>query len=184
MSRRDNTSVKKKKTFSHAIRRVTWPPPYLGCLTLLSLKAPFSTWMTAHTGVRGRSCGCDALWLHTEAGGGGGRRRWAHLSPPHLSQLKAAAGMEPAVAYGAAKAGSVSFDPVAFFKHPRTILRLLCWVSLLCNAALALMSRPACSRISVWLSGSFSAARTVRNDYLFAVYETRGCVSDRCYKQE
>ncbi|CAF88261.1 unnamed protein product [Tetraodon nigroviridis] len=43
--------------------------------------------------------------------------------------------MEPAVAYGAAKAGSVGFDPVAFFKHPRTILRLLCWVSRLGSAA-------------------------------------------------
>lgn len=41
--------------------------------------------------------------------------------------------MEPAGAYGAGKAGSVSFDPVAFFTHPRTILRLMSWVSLLCN---------------------------------------------------
>ncbi|XP_034455047.1 synaptogyrin-3-like isoform X2 [Hippoglossus hippoglossus] len=36
--------------------------------------------------------------------------------------------MEPAGAYGAGKAGSVSFDPVAFFTHPRTILRLMSWV--------------------------------------------------------
>lgn len=36
--------------------------------------------------------------------------------------------MEPAGAYGAGKAGSVAFDPVAFFTHPRTILRLLSWV--------------------------------------------------------
>ncbi|XP_035812464.1 synaptogyrin-1-like isoform X2 [Amphiprion ocellaris] len=36
--------------------------------------------------------------------------------------------MEPAGAYGAGKAGAVSFDPVAFFTHPRTVLRLLSWV--------------------------------------------------------
>uniref|UniRef100_A0A3Q2YQI4 Synaptogyrin 3b n=1 Tax=Hippocampus comes TaxID=109280 RepID=A0A3Q2YQI4_HIPCM len=36
--------------------------------------------------------------------------------------------MEPAAAYGAAKAGKVVFDPVAFFTHPRTIMRLLSWV--------------------------------------------------------
>uniref|UniRef100_A0A3B3WMC3 MARVEL domain-containing protein n=1 Tax=Poecilia mexicana TaxID=48701 RepID=A0A3B3WMC3_9TELE len=36
--------------------------------------------------------------------------------------------METAVAYGAMKAGRVPFDPVAFFTHPRTILRLLSWV--------------------------------------------------------
>lgn len=42
-------------------------------------------------------------------------------------------GMEQAGAYGAGKAGSVGFDPVAFFTHPRTILRLMSWVSLLCN---------------------------------------------------
>uniref|UniRef100_A0A667X5T9 Synaptogyrin n=1 Tax=Myripristis murdjan TaxID=586833 RepID=A0A667X5T9_9TELE len=36
--------------------------------------------------------------------------------------------MEPAGAYGAGKAGSAAFDPVAFFTHPRTILRLLSWV--------------------------------------------------------
>ncbi|KAM6942107.1 synaptogyrin-1-like isoform 2-T2 [Lycodopsis pacificus] len=36
--------------------------------------------------------------------------------------------MEPAGAYGARKAGSVPFDPVAFFTHPRTILRLMSWV--------------------------------------------------------
>ncbi|MEQ2241845.1 hypothetical protein ILYODFUR_029558 [Ilyodon furcidens] len=35
--------------------------------------------------------------------------------------------METAGAYGARKAGSVPFDPVAFFTHPRTILRLLSW---------------------------------------------------------
>lgn len=64
-----------------------------------------------------------------------------------VGQHAAAAGMEPAVAYGAAKAGSASFDPVAFFKHPRTILRLMCWVRL------ALMSRSACTpRLSVWVS--------------------------------
>lgn len=39
-------------------------------------------------------------------------------------------GMEPAGAYGAGKAGSLAFDPVAFFTHPRTVLRLLSWVSL------------------------------------------------------
>lgn len=36
--------------------------------------------------------------------------------------------METAGAYGARKAGSVAFDPVAFFTHPRSILRLLSWV--------------------------------------------------------
>ncbi|TNN31443.1 Synaptogyrin-3 [Liparis tanakae] len=36
--------------------------------------------------------------------------------------------MEAAGAYGAAKAGSVAFDPVAFFTHPRTVLRLTSWV--------------------------------------------------------
>uniref|UniRef100_A0A3Q2NRB6 Synaptogyrin 3b n=1 Tax=Fundulus heteroclitus TaxID=8078 RepID=A0A3Q2NRB6_FUNHE len=36
--------------------------------------------------------------------------------------------METAGAYGARKAGNVPFDPVAFFTHPRTILRLLSWV--------------------------------------------------------
>ncbi|XP_043970681.1 synaptogyrin-3-like [Gambusia affinis] len=36
--------------------------------------------------------------------------------------------METASAYGAMKAGRVLFDPVAFFTHPRTILRLLSWV--------------------------------------------------------
>uniref|UniRef100_G3PX33 Synaptogyrin n=1 Tax=Gasterosteus aculeatus aculeatus TaxID=481459 RepID=G3PX33_GASAC len=36
--------------------------------------------------------------------------------------------MERAGAYGAAKAGGVAFDPVAFFTHPRTILRLMSWV--------------------------------------------------------
>ncbi|XP_069545846.1 synaptogyrin-1-like isoform X3 [Brachyistius frenatus] len=36
--------------------------------------------------------------------------------------------MEPAGAYGAGKAGSFTFDPVAFFTHPRTILRLMSWV--------------------------------------------------------
>lgn len=41
--------------------------------------------------------------------------------------------MESAGAYGAGKAGSFNFDPVAFFTHPRTILRLMSWVSLLCN---------------------------------------------------
>ncbi|XP_028316924.1 synaptogyrin-3-like isoform X2 [Gouania willdenowi] len=36
--------------------------------------------------------------------------------------------MEPAGAYGAGKAGSIAFDAVAFFTHPRTLLRLLSWV--------------------------------------------------------
>ncbi|XP_061626566.1 synaptogyrin-3-like [Phyllopteryx taeniolatus] len=36
--------------------------------------------------------------------------------------------MEPAAVYGAAKAGKLAFDPLAFFTHPRTILRLLSWV--------------------------------------------------------
>ncbi|KAF3852417.1 hypothetical protein F7725_005772 [Dissostichus mawsoni] len=36
--------------------------------------------------------------------------------------------MESAGAYGAGKAGSVAFDPVAFFTHPRTVLRLMSWV--------------------------------------------------------
>ncbi|XP_030268398.1 synaptogyrin-1-like isoform X2 [Sparus aurata] len=36
--------------------------------------------------------------------------------------------MEPAGAYGAGKAGSFTFDPVAFFTHPRTVLRLMSWV--------------------------------------------------------
>lgn len=38
--------------------------------------------------------------------------------------------MEPAGGYGAGKAGGVAFDPVAFFTHPRTVLRLMSWVSL------------------------------------------------------
>ncbi|XP_075889841.1 synaptogyrin-1-like isoform X2 [Nelusetta ayraudi] len=36
--------------------------------------------------------------------------------------------MEPAGGYGAGKAGGVAFDPVAFFTHPRTVLRLMSWV--------------------------------------------------------
>ncbi|XP_030206761.1 synaptogyrin-1 isoform X2 [Gadus morhua] len=36
--------------------------------------------------------------------------------------------MESAGAYGAGRAGSTSFDPVAFFTHPRTVVRLLSWV--------------------------------------------------------
>ncbi|KAM9769124.1 synaptogyrin-1-like isoform 2-T2 [Menidia menidia] len=36
--------------------------------------------------------------------------------------------MDSTAAYGARKAGSVAFDPVAFLTHPRTILRLLSWV--------------------------------------------------------
>uniref|UniRef100_A0A1A8QV47 Synaptogyrin n=1 Tax=Nothobranchius pienaari TaxID=704102 RepID=A0A1A8QV47_9TELE len=36
--------------------------------------------------------------------------------------------MEAAGGYGTRKATGVRFDPVAFFTHPRTILRLLSWV--------------------------------------------------------
>ncbi|KAM4585160.1 synaptogyrin-3-like [Odontesthes bonariensis] len=36
--------------------------------------------------------------------------------------------METTGAYGVRKAGGVTFDPVAFFTHPRTVLRLLSWV--------------------------------------------------------
>ncbi|XP_077461351.1 synaptogyrin-3-like [Stigmatopora argus] len=36
--------------------------------------------------------------------------------------------MDPAVAFGSAKAGKLAFDPVAFFTHPRTIMRILSWV--------------------------------------------------------
>ncbi|KAM9792080.1 synaptogyrin-3-like [Neosynchiropus ocellatus] len=36
--------------------------------------------------------------------------------------------MDAAAAYGASRAGGVAFDPVAFFSHPRTLLRLLSWV--------------------------------------------------------
>lgn len=31
-------------------------------------------------------------------------------------------------AYGAGKAGG-TFDPVTFFKQPQTVVRILCWVS-------------------------------------------------------
>lgn len=130
----------------------------------------------------GRSCGCDALWLHSEAGGG--PRRCAQLSPPHLllsaavGQHKAAAGMEPAGAYGAAKAGSIGVDPVAFFKHPRTILRLMCWVSLLCNVR-ADVNEQACMppppNLSVWVSFMFSISLQdycKSRLYIFPIYET------------
>lgn len=56
------------------------------------------------------------------------------VSSPSLSGQSGgtkAGGMEPAGAYGAGKAGSFTFDPVAFFTHPRTVLRLMSWVSLL-----------------------------------------------------
>uniref|UniRef100_A0A1A8F1Y7 Synaptogyrin 3b n=1 Tax=Nothobranchius korthausae TaxID=1143690 RepID=A0A1A8F1Y7_9TELE len=36
--------------------------------------------------------------------------------------------MDAAGGYGTRKAAGVRFDPVAFFTHPRTILRLLSWV--------------------------------------------------------
>ncbi|KAJ3615192.1 hypothetical protein NHX12_018760 [Muraenolepis orangiensis] len=36
--------------------------------------------------------------------------------------------MESAGGYGAGRAGSNSFDAVAFFTHPRTVVRLLSWV--------------------------------------------------------
>lgn len=109
------------------------------------------------------------LWLWRGVTSHGGWRRTPppvraslSASPLPLSavgQHKGAAGMEPAVAFGAAKAGSVNFDPVAFFKHPRTILRLMCWVSLLCNAR-AGAGEQACLHPlpSVWVSftGSLS----------------------------
>ncbi|KAG7237083.1 hypothetical protein INR49_032829 [Caranx melampygus] len=70
-----------------------------------------------------------------KAGGGGRRRRRStQLSHRLLSFSQRASGgrnlggMEPAGAYGAGKAGSLAFDPVAFFTHPRTVLRLLSWV--------------------------------------------------------
>ena len=56
------------------------------------------------------------------------------VSSPSLSGQSGstkAGGMEPAGAYGAGKAGSFVFDPVAFFTHPRTVLRLMSWVRLL-----------------------------------------------------
>lgn len=96
-----------------------------------------------------------ALWLHAGAGGvgeggggerrgggggggeGGGRRCRALLLFRRLLSfcLRAfgqhpAGGMEPAGGFGAGKAGGVAFDPVAFFTHPRTVLRLMSWVSL------------------------------------------------------
>ncbi|XP_008315012.1 synaptogyrin-1-like [Cynoglossus semilaevis] len=36
--------------------------------------------------------------------------------------------METAGGFNAGKAGHIAFDPVAFFTHPRTILRLMSWV--------------------------------------------------------
>ncbi|KAM6972357.1 synaptogyrin-3-like [Aplochiton taeniatus] len=36
--------------------------------------------------------------------------------------------MEPAGAYGSGKAGNTNFEPIGFFTHPRTVLRLLSWV--------------------------------------------------------
>lgn len=90
-----------------------------------------------------------ALWLHTEdwwrrwgrrrrvKAGGGGRRCRAVLLFRRLPlfSLRAfghhlAGGMESAGGFGAGKAGGVAFDPVAFFTHPRTVLRLMSWVSL------------------------------------------------------
>lgn len=96
-----------------------------------------------------RAAGGDALWLHTEAGVG--RRRSAQLTPTRLVlsagvRHQKAGGMQPAGAYGAGKAGSVAFDPVAFFTHPRTVLRLLSWVSLPCTVWVSSsMDRPTCS---------------------------------------
>lgn len=84
--------------------------------------------------------------------------------------------MEPAGAYGAAKAGSTSFDPVAFFKHPRTILRLMCWVSLLCNVR-ADVNEQACMHpphLSVWVSFMFSISLQdycKSRLYIFPIYE-------------
>lgn len=85
--------------------------------------------------------------------------------------------MEPAGAYGAAKAGSIGFDPVAFFKHPRTILRLMCWVSLLCNVR-ADVNEQACMHtphLSVWVSFMFSIYLQdycKSRLYIFPIYET------------
>lgn len=73
-------------------------------------------------------------------GGGGGRRRRCRRALLLFRRLLSfslrafgqhpAGGMEPAGGYGAGKAGGVAFDPVAFFTHPRTVLRLMSWVSL------------------------------------------------------
>lgn len=92
---------------------------------------------------------CD-FTRRTEGGGGGGGgegrqkeeegrqrccravllfRRLPSLSLRAFGQHPAG-GMEPAGGYGAGKAGGVAFDPVAFFTHPRTVLRLMSWVSL------------------------------------------------------
>lgn len=97
----------------------------------------------------------DAVWLHT----GGWIRRWRRrrrrktplwaalslflsLSRSPLGfffsadvRLHQAGGMETAGGFNAGKAGHIAFDPVAFFTHPRTILRLMSWVRFICSVS-------------------------------------------------
>lgn len=76
-------------------------------------------------------------------------------------------GMEAAGAYGARKAGSVRFDPVAYFTHPRTILRLLSWVSrlllliiFLCNVLVSTRGR------ALWTAALLSPSHISETDFL------------------
>lgn len=180
--RRDSTNVKNTIFTRNKMRHVIFA--IFGFTNYAFFKSAFN-----HLNDHSHRRAWTELWQWRGVTSHGGWRRTPPVraslsaSPLLLSavgQHKAAAGMEPAVAYGAAKAGSVSFDPVAFFKHPRTILRLLCWVSLLWNVR-AGVDEQAClhPHLSVWVSftGSLSLQTglleiTIFYFFIIIIYET------------
>lgn len=139
---------------------------------IFSCKSAFITWMTIHTGVRGWICGCDAVWLHAEAGGG--RRRCEHLSPPHLSFCQPSGSTKPPRGWSQRwrsapprpGASTSTRSPSSSTPGPSSGW-CVGWASS-ATCGLALMSRPACTPISL-SRFSFSADRIIRNHYFFCI---------------